>query len=1310
MADMDDSRQPRSRDGQIVTFYSYKGGTGRTMALANVAWILASNGKRVLVADWDLDSPGLYRFYQPFIDISIASEPGIVDLIRSYEWAARRALPAEGKPADARAQLRRVIQEQARVRPYVFSLDWSFPDGGVLDYLPRGRQNLDYTRTVSAMDWDLFFDVLHGADFFDELRADMRRDYDYVLIDSRTGLSDVADICTMHLPDVLVDCFTLSNQGILGGAQVARTVQERMLSRDIRILPVPMRVDQAEMDKMEVGRAFAFHAFRGLPAGLNEAGRQEYWSAVEVPYQAFYAYEEILAVFGDPPGKPGSLRSAYERLTARLTDGAVTAMPYLDEAVRLRTRQRFIRKPPNEILLDYLPEDQAWAEWIGGVLTAAGLTVRDPLDEPDHDQWSESLASVLAVVTPAYIRRVRGTLSPRQPAYALYTASVRPVAPLSSATAAFLAGLPEDEAVAQLLEMVDMGAPPPARTLGARYPGAAPRIFEAPAKNKLFTGREDILRHIRDELRENGSAVMRPLTILGSGGMGKTQIAMEYAHRFAAAYDLVWWVDCEQPQFVDASLADLVARMRGPAAAGPALTSAEVVPAVRQALGQGEFARRWLLVFDNADDMEHVTRFLPGGSGHVLITSRNREWEQRSHAVQVDVFSREESVAHLLRRVGEARISMAEAGNAAEALGDLPLAVAAAGAWLAETEISVDAYLDQLRAQPLRAISRSRLAEYPESLSKAWDMSLQKLRDRSAAASRLFELCSVMAPRIGLDLLKSRAMVELLRPLDPTLAEPQDITILIRELDRLALIKNDTPAQRIHVHLMLQAVAQERMTEEEREAARLDVQGVLAAARPEKDVDDPANWPKYQMIWPHLEPVGAVYSGQEAVRTLLIDRLRYIWLRGDLPQAEEFGRRTAAVWEDMLAAETDPDAAARLERQLLHLRFNLGNVIRSLGRFGEARAMNESTLAEQRRVLGNHRHTLLTAGSLAADLRALGDYAGSLDIEEETYRTWRAIHGVEEPGTLASGNNLAVSYRVNGRFREALQLDEETLTQRRSVLGTAHPFTLFSAVNRGRDLLEAGDYDAAAARMAKTAAECAEHLGSGSPVSMNAQVVYAMALRATGAMESSEERFREAWTQLRRRFGDDSFDTLTCRLGRAVTLLGLDRADDAVREIEEVLGIYRSRLGEDHPHTLVCRLDLASALHQRGDQEKALTEVRAAADGFSARLGPDHPYHLAAKAAEAAMLADAGRLEHAADIQKDTLDRMSRSLGPRHPDTLRCQANLLLVRERLGAADAAAERETLLGQLAAVLGDDHPTVTTLRAGRLVGRTLDPQPF
>ena len=111
---------------------------------------------------------------------------------------------------------------------------------------------------------------------------------------------------------------------------------------------------------------------------MTAAERHAYWANVEVPYRPYYAYEETLAVFGDMPGSPGSMLSAYERITGYITDGAVTSLPPIDEELRSATRAKFDRKPPLEnkrITIEFLPEDQIWVEWISAVLTAGGFVV-----------------------------------------------------------------------------------------------------------------------------------------------------------------------------------------------------------------------------------------------------------------------------------------------------------------------------------------------------------------------------------------------------------------------------------------------------------------------------------------------------------------------------------------------------------------------------------------------------------------------------------------------------------------------------------------------------------------------------------------------------------------------------------------------------------------------------------------------------------------------------------------------------------------------------------------------------------------------
>lgn len=332
----------QARPGRVVTFYSYKGGVGRTMALANTAWILAANGKRVLAVDWDLEAPGLHRYFHPFLDPGgLAATSGVIDLLQEYAWAAT-APTGRGSHPDA------WHLPYARVEPHALSVDperlgAGFLPGGSLDLLPAGRQNPAYSATVSAFDWDNFYDRLGGTLFLDAVREDMKATYDYVLIDSRTGLSDIADICTVQMPDVLVDCFTFSQQSLEGAASVAHGVARHRLDRGIRVLPVPMRVEGGET-RVTTARAVAREVFDGVLRGMRgEDAADDYWDRVEIPYRPSYAYEERLAAFGDAGDQPGSLLSAYERLTGVISDGEVAALPQVPEGVRQRCRAAFGR-------------------------------------------------------------------------------------------------------------------------------------------------------------------------------------------------------------------------------------------------------------------------------------------------------------------------------------------------------------------------------------------------------------------------------------------------------------------------------------------------------------------------------------------------------------------------------------------------------------------------------------------------------------------------------------------------------------------------------------------------------------------------------------------------------------------------------------------------------------------------------------------------------------------------------------------------------------------------------------------------------
>jgi cellulose biosynthesis protein BcsQ len=325
--------------GQILTFYSYKGGTGRSMAVANVAWILASNGQRVAVIDWDLEAPGLHRYFRPFLkDPELTSSRGIIDFV--IDFAEQAMTP----PLSGESLNERWYVPYANVLRYAVSLNWTFPEKGGIDFVPAGKQGPMYAQRVNSFSWDQFYEKLGGAAFLEAMRMKLRAEYDYVLIDSRTGVSDTSGICSIRMPDVLVICFALNNQGIAGAGSVARTVADQRArmgnASEFRIFPVPMRVDTSEKERLELRADFAREQFATfLPS------KEEYWGDVEAPYVPYYTYEEILATFGDKPGKLTSVLASMERLCSYVTDGRVKKLSPPTDQERQRILDLFTNVP-----------------------------------------------------------------------------------------------------------------------------------------------------------------------------------------------------------------------------------------------------------------------------------------------------------------------------------------------------------------------------------------------------------------------------------------------------------------------------------------------------------------------------------------------------------------------------------------------------------------------------------------------------------------------------------------------------------------------------------------------------------------------------------------------------------------------------------------------------------------------------------------------------------------------------------------------------------------------------------------------------
>ncbi|WP_405660956.1 FxSxx-COOH system tetratricopeptide repeat protein [Streptomyces sp. NBC_01166] len=1303
------------RDGRIVTFYSYKGGTGRTMALANTAWILAANGKRVLAVDWDLEAPGLHRFFHPFLDPStLGATTGVIDLITEYAWAATN-------PAQRADDWHR---DYARIQPHAVSLTpealgWEFPRGGTLDFVSAGRQNREYSATVSTFDWDNFYDRLGGGHFFDALRDDMKANYDYVLIDSRTGLSDIADICTVHLPDVLVDCFTLSDQSIDGAASVARQIAERYTGRPISIFPVPMRIDEGEKEKADAGRALARLKFDRLPRDLSGDELTAYWGAVEIPYRPYYAYEETLATFGDEAGLSNSLLSAFERLTAVVTQQEITSMPPVGEEVRLRIRDAFTRRRPAlpaDLFLSYVAENRMWADWIESVLTRAGFRVvpRDVSAEPgpmDANHAVETATRTVVLLSSAYLKSQRAvdlweravSEDPgggRRQLLPLRVSDVRLSAPYIDRNPVDLFRLDEVHATTALMRALDRpvqlgdGTSP-----GPRFPGTVPRIWNAPPRNPGFTGRSLVLERMRDQLGGGMAVVLpQPQTLYGLGGVGKTQVALEYVHRFMADYDLVWWISSEQIDDVVASLAELAVRLGAQGGDDMAAASQEAVDLLRR----GVPSERWLLVFDNADDPERLSRYFPqGGSGHILVTSRNQSWSQHGDALPVDVFLREESIEHLQRRAPG--LSDEDAAQVATAVGDLPLAVEQAAAWIAETATPIDTYLEQLAQQAPEVLALNQPAGYPQPVAATWNISIERLKERSPAAVRLLQLCAFFAPEpISANLLYSKEMIEALKPYDASLQEKLVLGRVIREIGRFALAKVDQVSNSIQVHRLVQAVIRAQLSEEEQREARHVVHRILAGARPDDDepIDNPETWPRFATIWPHLGPSDARNCKDPETRRLLIDRVRYLWKRGDVRTAGRLGDELRDTWREMLGNQ---------DLQYLYLCFHLSNILRTRGRYVEAKELDEVTLGRQRAVLGpEHPHTFMTTSSLAIDLGLLGDYGRAIELATAAHEGFSQIFHDRHPRTLAAANNLALNLRSVGQYARAREIDQDVYDLRSEVLGPEHPYSLSSAISLARDLREVGRYEDSVGLLSRTYDAYKATLGRTYPTTLSAAKSLAVSLRRAGQLEDARRLTVATRARYRAKYTSANPESLACDLNLASDLFAAGEAVEARDTAQEVVDQYMNVPGEHHPYTLAAQNNLGAYLSGTGaplEAEKLLTRVVAS---MREVFGREHPNTLFCVMNLANATAGRGDLELVLETERRVAGQLRDVLGAHHPETLAMTSNLAVTLGAMGRKDEALSLRAETGdELARQLGDEHPLTRIARDERRFWRELEP---
>lgn len=479
-----------------------------------------------------------------------------------------------------------------------------------------------------------------------------------------------------------------------------------------------------------------------------------------------------------------------------------------------------------DFFVSYTQADRWWAEWIAWELEESGHRVLvQAWDFVPGTNWVQGMQAgvtragrMIAVLSSSYLSSVYGQAEwqavwgtdPSGDGRKLLTVRVqdcdRPGL-LGPVVGIDVFGVAEAKARARLRSMVARAAagrakpdvkppfPPSQRAIphGARFPGALPQVWNIPARNPNFTGRVFALTALARQLAAGGT--MTVTSVRGMGGVGKTQLANEYAHRHATDYDLVWWIAAEEP----ALIADQFARLAAAMGLEPGQDAETVRLEVHQRLRE---VPGWLLIFDNADTVDDIRRWLPpallspGIPGHVLVTTRRDGFTALGDVYDLDVVDEAEAVQILRARVPQ--IPDQVAGQIAEELGRLPLALEQAAAYVTRAQLPPGDYLQLLRTRAQELYGRGRILSRDDTIATLWTLSFDRVGQEQPAALQLLAICAYLAPvPIPLDLFTAHPE-ELSAPLATKVTDPLDFTDVVATIVDYSLAKRELDGLLLH--------------------------------------------------------------------------------------------------------------------------------------------------------------------------------------------------------------------------------------------------------------------------------------------------------------------------------------------------------------------------------------------------------------------------------------------------------------------------------------------------------------------------------
>ncbi|HEY7416874.1 MAG TPA: tetratricopeptide repeat protein, partial [Ktedonobacteraceae bacterium] len=554
-------------------------------------------------------------------------------------------------------------------------------------------------------------------------------------------------------------------------------------------------------------------------------------------------------------------------------------------------------------------------------------------------------------------------------------------------------------------------------------------------RNPYFTGRDELFDQIdhhlappeqTTSLKSRRVALTQPRALTGLGGIGKTQIAIEYAYRSRASgrYTHTFWVNAASQETILASFVEIAVLLPSLAARNE-VDQRKLIEAVKRWLEQCK--QPWLLIFDNVDrddDLPALRNYLPQeGNGSILLTTRAHAIGSIAIPVKVETMGFVEGALLLLRRTHYVeptfdledleRMSNEEidqinrAGNIVKELDHFPLALDQAGAYIEATGCSFEGYLAlyQTHRQQLLAKRGGPATDDPDSVATTWLLSFQKVQQKSPAAAELLQLCSFLAPdRIPEELISGGA-THWPALLQKNTTDPLTFDQMIEELHKYSLVKRLIEEQALSIHRLVQAVQRDRMEEEVQCQWAERVVQAVDSAFPDPQII--ANWSRClryldqaQTCSTLIEDYGLSFV---TAANILNQTGIYLDIRGLYDLAEPLFKRSLTINEQQLGEH--PDTAVGLD--------NLAVLYQKQGRYGKAEPLLKRALAIREKQSGSeHPNTAQSLNNLAALHQAQGRYEEAEPLLTRALAICEQHLGPEHPKTAIFLNNLAILYQA----------------------------------------------------------------------------------------------------------------------------------------------------------------------------------------------------------------------------------------------------------------------------------------------------------